>query len=136
MLAVPRFRPFGLGRRRFLTGLLLGGVAYNGYFICIAYAVFYAGAAIPPLIVGTLPVVLALIGNWRDRSVPWRRLGLPLGLIAAGVLAVNVGAFTAAPEKAPPNALLVPSSRCWRSSNGSGTAFPTAPPWPKRTRRP
>lgn len=103
MLAVPRFRPVGLGRRRLAIGIVLGGVAYNGYFLCIAYAVRYAGAAIPPLIVGTLPVVLAVIGNWRDGTIAWRRLAGPLGLIAAGVLAVNVGAVVAAPAHAPEN---------------------------------
>lgn len=105
MLAVPRYLPTGLSRRRMIMGFLLGAIGYNGYFLMIAYAVKYAGAAIPPLIVGTLPVVLAIIGNFRERTVAWRRLVLPLGLIAAGVVVVNLGVALmpegAAPENVP-----------------------------------
>ncbi len=52
-----------------------------------------AGPTIPPLIVGLMPVVLAIIGNLRDSSVPWSALRLPLGLIALGVLVVNGGSL-------------------------------------------
>ena len=94
MIAVARFRPTGYSRRRLLTGLALGGCCYTGYFLSIALAVRYAGTVIPPIIVGTMPVVLALIANWTDRSVSWRSLAIPLGLIAAGVGAVNLGTLS------------------------------------------
>lgn len=90
MAVLPRYRPTGLGRRRLLLGLLLGALCYNGYFLLIAFAVRNGGAAIPPLIVGTMPVVLAVLGNWNDRTIAWDRLALPLALVMVGVLAVNV----------------------------------------------
>ncbi|BBE72016.1 DMT family transporter [Oharaeibacter diazotrophicus] len=90
LMAAPRFRPVGLGRRRLVIGLALGAVCFNGYFLAVAYAVHFAGAAIPPLIVGTMPVVMAVIANRHEGTVPWGRLALPLALILAGVLAVNV----------------------------------------------
>lgn len=86
----PRFRPSGLTARPLCTGLLLGAAGYVGYFVCAAYAVRLAGAAIPPLVIGTMPVLLAVIANARDRSVPRRQLALPLTLIVIGVAVVNI----------------------------------------------
>jgi drug/metabolite transporter (DMT)-like permease len=86
----PRLRPRGFSRQRWMIGLALGSVGYIGYFLAAAFAVLLAGAAIPPLIVGLMPVVLAVIANTRDRSLPWSRLTLPLLLILIGVSVVNV----------------------------------------------
>lgn len=88
-----RFRPTGIAPRRLLTGLLLGGAGYTGYFICTAFAVQLAGTAIPPVIIGTMPVFLAVIGNARDRTAPWADLAVPLLLTGAGVAIVNVAAL-------------------------------------------
>lgn len=87
----PRLRPRGLNRRMWVVGLALGSVGYIGYFLAAAFAVRLAGAAIPPLIVGLMPVVLAVIANARDHSLPWRRLTLPLLFILFGVAIVNIG---------------------------------------------
>ncbi|WP_085025892.1 DMT family transporter [Ensifer aridi] len=92
----PRFRPTGIALRRSAIGLLLGGVGYVGYFVSAAFAVRLAGAAIPPLIIGTMPVFLAVIANLRERSASWRALALPLVLIAAGVVIVNIAAIRTA----------------------------------------
>ncbi|MBB3655967.1 drug/metabolite transporter (DMT)-like permease [Rhizobium sp. BK650] len=89
----PRFRPVGLRRSLVLTGLALGSVGYVGYFMSISYAVRYAGTAIPPLVIGTMPVLLAVIANIKDRSIGWRALAIPLILIAIGIGWVNVSIF-------------------------------------------
>lgn len=96
LMADRRFRPVGIAPSRLLIGLLLGGVGYVGYFVSAAFAVQLAGAAIPPVIIGTMPVFLAIIANSRDRSAPWQTLALPLVLIAIGVAIVNVAAISAA----------------------------------------
>lgn len=96
LMADWRFRPVGIGLPRLLIGLLLGGAGYVGYFISAAFAVQLAGAAVPPVIIGTMPVFLAIIANLRDRSAPWRALTLPLVLIATGVAIVNVATVGAA----------------------------------------
>lgn len=54
-----RFRPVRIAPSRFLIGLLLGGAGYVGYFISVAFAVQLAGAAVPPVIIGTMSVFLA-----------------------------------------------------------------------------
>lgn len=89
----PRFRPVGLRRSLVLIGVALGGFGYVGYFMSISYAVRYAGTAIPPLVIGTMPVLLAVIANFKDRSIGWSALALPLILIAAGIGWVNVSIF-------------------------------------------
>lgn len=96
LMADRRFRPTGMTPSRLLIGLLLGGAGYVGYFISVAFAVQLAGAAVPPVIIGTMPVFLAIIANVRDRSAPWRKLVLPLAMIAVGVVVVNVAAVSAA----------------------------------------
>ncbi|MBY5827236.1 DMT family transporter [Rhizobium leguminosarum] len=96
LMADQRFRPIGIARSRLLIGLLLGGAGYVGYFISVAFAVQLAGAAVPPVIIGTMPVLLAIIANIRERSAPWKALALPLALIAIGVAIVNAAAVSAA----------------------------------------
>lgn len=96
LMADRRFRPIGIARSRLLIGLLLGGAGYVGYFVSAAFAAQLAGAAIPPVIIGTMPVFLAIIANFRDRTAPWRALALPLVLIAIGVAIVNFAAISAA----------------------------------------
>ncbi len=92
----PRFRAGGISRARIGAALMLGGIGYVGYYLCAAYAVGLAGPAIPPLIIGALPVLLAIVGNWQDGGVRWRRLIVPLVLIFAGLSVVNLGTLDSA----------------------------------------
>ncbi|MFC3058375.1 DMT family transporter [Paenirhodobacter populi] len=103
LMILPRFRPKGLSCGQWLRGMLLGGAGYIGYFIAVAHAVRLAGPAIPPLVIGLMPVVLALIANARDAALNWARLLPPLMLIGAGVLIVNASTLRAA--DAPPEVL-------------------------------
>lgn len=96
LMADRRFRPIGFAPSRLLIGLVLGGAGYVGYFISAAFAVQLAGAAVPPVIIGTMPVFLAIIANVRDRSAPWKALGLPLAMITLGVAIVNAVTISAA----------------------------------------
>jgi len=106
LMAHRRFRPIGFAPSRLLIGLLLGGAGYVGYFISAAFAVQLAGAAIPPVVIGTMPVFLAIIANVRDRSVPWKALALPLTLIAIGVAIVNAATISTADLADTPSIIL------------------------------
>jgi len=90
LMLLPRFRPRRLTRAHLGMGLFLGAMGYVAYYLFAAYAVGLAGPAIPPLVIGALPLALAIVGNRQDRSVPWRSLALPLLLIGAGLAVVNV----------------------------------------------
>jgi drug/metabolite transporter (DMT)-like permease len=100
MVGSARFRPGPITTERLLAALWLGFSGYVIYYLLIAFAIRYAGPAIPPLIIGALPVVLALIGNASERVVPWRALLLPLGLIAAGLIMVKSGSLAGAASAA------------------------------------
>lgn len=89
-----RFRPTGFSWRRIALGLALGGFGYVGYFVCAAYAVQLSGPALPPMIIGTMPLITALIANRGEGAAPWQRLAVPMMLIMAGLLLVNLEALS------------------------------------------
>mgnify|MGYP000285289819 CR=1 FL=1 len=90
LMLFPRFRPRGLPLSLWAFGILLGSVGYAGYFLLASFAVRDAGAVIPPLIIGLMPVLLPIIANFRENALPWRELALPLGLIVIGIVVANV----------------------------------------------
>jgi drug/metabolite transporter (DMT)-like permease len=63
------------------------------YYLCLASAIQRAGGPLPTMIIGTLPVVIALVANRRnaarDGRLPWSRLLPSLALIGAGIACVN-----------------------------------------------
>lgn len=63
------------------------------YYLFLAAAIQRAGGPLPTMIIGTLPVVIAISSNLRDARrdgrLPWRRLAPSLALIAAGIGCVN-----------------------------------------------
>lgn len=63
------------------------------YYVCLASAIQRAGGPLPTMIIGTLPVVIAISANLRnhrrDGRLPWRRLAPSLVLIALGIACVN-----------------------------------------------
>jgi drug/metabolite transporter (DMT)-like permease len=63
------------------------------YYLCLAAAIQRAGGPLPTVIIGTLPVVIAVSSNLRnarrDGRLPWLRLAPSLALIAAGIALVN-----------------------------------------------
>ena len=114
MLAVGRYLAFGvlalglawfdraalarLTRADWLEAAKLALIGNLLYYATLSSAIQFAGAPVPTLIIGTLPVVIAISANLLDRrrgggedSVPWLQLGMPLALILAGLLAVHSG---------------------------------------------
>lgn len=59
------------------------------YYLALSAAIQLAGAPLPTLIIGTLPVVIAVVSNLGDRRFSWARLLPSLLLIGAGLLCVN-----------------------------------------------
>ncbi|HBS27570.1 MAG TPA: EamA/RhaT family transporter [Gammaproteobacteria bacterium] len=88
------FRPYGVALPDAAIAMLLGSVGYIFYFIATAFAVNLAGAAIPPLVIGLMPVALAIVGNISVPTVRFDRLAVPLVLIVAGLLLVNFGTLS------------------------------------------
>jgi drug/metabolite transporter (DMT)-like permease len=82
-----------LGRADWLEALKLAAVGNLLYYLCLASAIQLAGAPLPTMIIGTLPVVIAISANLRDArrdgQLPWLMLVPSLALIGAGILCVN-----------------------------------------------
>ena len=98
LLALPlawldRSRLAQLSRADWLAAAQLGLVGNIFYYLFLASAIAHAGGPLPTMIIGTLPVVIAISSNLRDAKrdgrLPWLRLLPSLLLIAAGIACVN-----------------------------------------------
>ncbi|WP_119355351.1 DMT family transporter [Azohydromonas sediminis] len=82
-----------LTRADWVQALELALVGNLVYYLFLASAIQHAGAPLPTMIIGTLPVVIAVSSNLRDARrdgrLPWARLAPSLLVIAAGIALVN-----------------------------------------------
>lgn len=82
-----------LTRADWLTALQLAGIGNVLYYLFLSSAIQRAGGALPTMIIGTLPVVIAIAANvlsrQRDGHFPWRQLAPPLALILLGIACVH-----------------------------------------------
>jgi drug/metabolite transporter (DMT)-like permease len=82
-----------LSRADWTEAMKLALVGNLLYYLFLAAAIQRSGGPLPTVIIGTLPVVIAVTSNLRDARrdgrLPWARLAPSLALIAAGVLLVN-----------------------------------------------
>lgn len=82
-----------LTRADWVEALKLSVVGNIVYYLCLSAAIQRAGGPLPTMIIGTLPVVIAISANLRDAArdgkLPWLKLAPSLGLIASGIALVN-----------------------------------------------
>ncbi|NBF07279.1 DMT family transporter [Pseudomonas sp. Fl4BN1] len=93
LLWVNRTHLRGISRGLRCLGLGLGVIGYLGYSACIAGGVLLAGPVLTPALIGLVPVLMALLGNSRSRTLPWGRLALPLGFLLAGLGLIHLGSL-------------------------------------------
>jgi drug/metabolite transporter (DMT)-like permease len=114
-IAAARFVVFGLvsalalfGRpatRRWPTArqggaaLGLSVLGFTGYYVLLAFAIDFAGTAVPSLIIGTIPVWMMLLG--RPVGLRLRTLLPGLGLTAAGIALMVGTAWPASGDGGP-----------------------------------
>ena len=76
-----------------LEALKLSAIGNILYYLCLAAAIQRAGGPLPTMVIGTLPVVIAVSANLRnaqrDGRLPWLKLLPSLVLIATGIACVN-----------------------------------------------
>ncbi|MGW0563266.1 DMT family transporter [Streptomyces sp. NPDC003016] len=80
----------GLGRRVWCTALAFAFAGHLGYYFFLVQGIRHTGAPITTAIIGTLPVTVALTGNWVRKEFPFSRLLIPLGFITVGLVLVNL----------------------------------------------
>jgi drug/metabolite transporter (DMT)-like permease len=86
-----------LSRADWREALRLALVGNIVYYLFLASAIQRSGGPLPTMIIGTLPVVIAITANLRtaragmrvEARLPWARLLPSLALIAAGIALVN-----------------------------------------------
>ncbi len=69
--------------RQAIAALGLSVLGYTGYYLLLALAIQTAGATLPVLVIGTIPLWLMLLG--KPQAMRWRSLAWGLSLTAAGV---------------------------------------------------
>ena len=96
-----------LTRSDWTEALKLALVGNLIYYSCLAGAIQRTGAPVSTMIIGTLPVVIAISANLfyghRDGRLPWRKLAPALLLIGLGLAFVNVAEWQQSGQQ---NALL------------------------------
>ena len=82
-----------LSRADWWQALQLASVGNLLYYLLLASSIQRTGGPLSTVIIGTLPVVIAVVANRRDAArdgrLPWRRLWPALALIAVGIALVN-----------------------------------------------
>jgi drug/metabolite transporter (DMT)-like permease len=71
-----------LSRADWQEALKLAAVGNLLYYLALSSAIQLAGVPLPTVVIGTLPVVIAVCANLTRRELAWRRLLLPLVLMA------------------------------------------------------
>ena len=85
-----------LTRADWLEALKLALVGNIIYYLFLSSAVQRAGAPLPTMVIGTLPVVIAIAANLRAaQPLLWARMLPSMGLIAVGIALVNHVELTA-----------------------------------------
>lgn len=59
------------------------------YYLFLSAAIQLADAPLPTMLIGTLPIVIAIVANFGGEALPWRRLLPSLLVIAIGIALVN-----------------------------------------------
>jgi drug/metabolite transporter (DMT)-like permease len=89
-LAWPQRRALArLARADWFEAARLSLVGNLAYYTFLAAAIQLSGVPLPTLIIGTLPVVIAVTANAAERTIPWRRLAAPLAAIGIGIATLN-----------------------------------------------
>jgi drug/metabolite transporter (DMT)-like permease len=88
-----RARIATLTKADWIAAIKLSLVGNILYYAALATAIQLADAPLPTMLIGTLPVIIAVCSNWApvdpSESIPWKRLMPPLVIIFIGLMLVN-----------------------------------------------
>ncbi|EXI74501.1 MAG TPA: DMT family transporter [Candidatus Accumulibacter phosphatis] len=84
-----RARLLRLQRRDWRTAFELALVGNILYYLFLASAIQLADAPLPTMLIGTLPIVIAIVANFGSDALPWRRLLPSLAVMMTGIILVN-----------------------------------------------
>lgn len=93
IMVLRRARLRRLRRKQQFLAAGLGVTGYLGYSTCIAAGVMFGGPVLTPAFIGMVPVLLAVLSNATKKTLPWRRLILPLTLLTGGLVLTNLSSI-------------------------------------------
>lgn len=79
-----------LARRHWRPALTFAVTGNVGYYLLLVLAIQAVGAPVADIVIGCIPLTLALVGNALSHVYAWRQLALPVVLVVAGLAIVNV----------------------------------------------
>lgn len=86
-----RFNPFRQLKKADWIRIIWFGLAGNTlYFSLMATGISLAGSTPVALVIGSVPVVMSVVGNIRRPLIPWIKLVFPLLCILAGLAVISV----------------------------------------------
>jgi drug/metabolite transporter (DMT)-like permease len=92
-----------LAREHWRAAVAFAVTGNTGYYLLLVIGIQKIGAPVTDTIIGSIPVVVAVVSNWRAPALPWRRLALPVALSLAGLALINAAEFTGThPTQAAP----------------------------------
>jgi drug/metabolite transporter (DMT)-like permease len=88
IVAPKRFQ--NLSKQQWLIAFSVGFAGNLGYYLLLSGSIYYSGITIAALIIGILPVSLAVIGNLIEKTYSFRSLALSALLILSGMLTLGL----------------------------------------------
>ena len=86
-----RFNPFTRLKKADWIRIIWFGLAGNTlYFSLMATGITLAGTTPVALVIGSVPVVMSVVGNIRRPLIPWAKLLFPLLCILAGLVVISI----------------------------------------------
>ncbi len=76
-------------RRHWRIALAFAVAGNVGYYLLLVVGIRAAGAPLTDMVIGAIPVVVAIAGNWLSPAYSWRQLALPLLLVTSGLALVS-----------------------------------------------
>ncbi|KPC35689.1 Uncharacterized protein ABJ99_4101 [Pseudomonas syringae pv. cilantro] len=90
LIIVARKRFQKLSKQQWLLAFSVGFAGNLGYYLFLSSSIYYSGITIAALIIGILPVSLAIIGNLIEKTYSFRSLALSVFLILSGMLTLGL----------------------------------------------
>ncbi|WP_368654327.1 DMT family transporter [Ornithinibacillus sp. 4-3] len=91
LFMIARQNPFKISKKVWLQALIYAFAGNVGYFFFLVLAIKYAGATVTTLVLGTIPIVISIVGNFIYKEFPLKIMLIPAASILIGVTLLSYG---------------------------------------------
>jgi drug/metabolite transporter (DMT)-like permease len=78
-----------IARQHWRIALVFAVTGNVGYYLLLVIGIHAAGAPLTDMVIGAIPITVAVAGNWLWPTYRWRRMALPLALVTLGLALVS-----------------------------------------------